>query len=427
MAYYFSVPHLGAGSLNVESLGCYFLRLAHAHGCSQWQLARHLAAWWDHMHGKGTKSRFLKTSVAQNSLAMLGYGEAVSKLVSALTLATGISTLRSGTLLSLQEAAAHNSIGTLRTTRAWCPACYEEDAKEGRDVYDRLVWAIAPIKRCAGHKIALMDRCPVCNSTQLHLDHCSDVDRCGSCGHSLLGRIDARVVVDQPTLGEKLILDMVAASALDPTLTLNRQCMRAFFKRYRRELPKGDPLLTMPSLTSASMRPTLETIVRMATAFDVSLLDFQTAQPPSINRSLYPPKSLPFEVRLHGRLPSEVGDRVARALNEVLTVPDTPPPFAAFCQNLGVSTGYVVYRFPVLAKTYAERRRNAGRVHQRILLKAARMAAEAGLINDYITGRISQKRQLVHAIAGASGVSIVMARKVVAMYQDKLAKRECLE
>lgn len=424
MACYFSVPHLGAGSPEVESLGCYFFRLARAHGCTQWQLAAHLAAWWDHTHAEGGKSRFIKVAVGQKSLAVSGYGKDVSKLVDVLTAGTSITTLRSGTLLSLHHVAARSSIGTLRNARAWCPACYEEDAREGREVYDRLVWAIAPIKRCIEHKIALVDRCPTCDSAQLYSEHCSSLDRCSSCGHSLLGEIDERVFAENTTLGEKLILGLVEACTLSPQLELNRQCMRTFFKRSRRELPKGDPLLAMPSLTSESTRPTLETIIRMATAFNVSLLDFQTAQPPPVNRPLYPPMSPAFQIRPHRRLPTEVRDRVEKALAKVLASPETPPPFGAFCQKLQVSTGYVAYQFAALAKTYAERRRNAAHVHKAAMLKAAQVAAEAGLIRDYISGQIKQKKHLIRAIAGASGVSIVVARRTVALYQDAITKQQ---
>lgn len=409
MAYYFSVPHLGAGSPEVESLGCYFLRLARAHDCTQWQLAQHLAAWWDHKQGNRSKTRFLSAQ----TLAISGAGQDVAKLVDALTQGTGIETLRSGTLLVLQQAAARTCLGTLRNTRAWCPACYENDAGEHREIYDRLLWAIAPITRCSIHGIALMDRCPACDSAQSYTVQCTSLDRCGACGESLAAG-GQRVTADRPGLGEKLVEELVAACALDPTLTLHREAMRLFFKRSRCELPKGDPLLTTPSLTSRSCRPTLGTIIRMATAFNLSLLDFQAAQPPPINRALYTPKSPGFPVRPRRKLPPEVRARVEEALTTILASPDIPPPFIAFCERMRVSTGYVAYQFPALAKQYAERCRVGVRALADASMKAAQAAIDAGLMEDYTSGLMTQKKQLIRAVAQASKVSIVTARKAVA-------------
>lgn len=422
MAYYFSVPHLGTGGPDVESLGCYFFRLSHAHGCTQWQLAAHLAVWWDHTHASGIKSRFLKNSSGAKTLAICGFGQGVTKLVQALTLGTGIGTLRSGTLLALQPVAARSSIGTLRNSRAWCPACYEDDIGEGREIYDRLLWAIMPIKRCIHHKITLMDRCPKCDSAQFYSTHSTRLDQCNSCGNSLLSQVDQRAIAERPALGEKLVRDLVAACTINPELTLNRQGMRMFFKRYRCELPMGDPLLSMPSLTSLSMRPTLETIIRMVTAFNVSLLDFQTAQPPLTNRSLYTPASPAVPIRSHCRLPQEVRARVEAALEQALAIPDKPPPFATFCQKLKVSTGYVAYQFPILARAYVARRNKIMHTERTAMLTAAKAAIEAGLMNDYTSGQMTQKKQLIREVARISGVSIVTARKAVALCQTPATK-----
>lgn len=415
MANYFSVPHLGAGSSEVESLGCYFFRLARAHGCTQWQLASHVAVWWDNSQGQGAKSRFPKAAAGANTMAVSGYGQDVEKLVRAVAQGTGIGTLRSGTLLALQSVAARSSIGTLRNSRAWCPACYEEDIQAGHETYDRLLWAIAPIKRCAVHKISLMSRCPTCDSAQFYSVRCTQLDLCNSCGSSLPGQVEQRAIVEHPTLGENLIQDLLAACAINPELTLNRQGMRAFFKRSRCELPKGDPLLGMSSLRGTGMRPTLETILRMATAFGVSLLDFQTDQSPSTNRSLYPPKSPAITSRPYRRLPPEVRDRVA--LEKVLENPQMPPPFGVFCQKLLVSTGYVAYQFPALARIYAIRRNEILHADKMTKTTAAHAAIDAGLMEDFRSGRILHKKQLISAVADASGVSVNAARKAVALCQ----------
>jgi len=45
MADYFSLAHLGTGTAEVEGLNSYTTRLAQAHGCSEWQLTKHIRVW----------------------------------------------------------------------------------------------------------------------------------------------------------------------------------------------------------------------------------------------------------------------------------------------------------------------------------------------------------------------------------------------
>lgn len=421
MAYYFSVPHLGAGSSEVESLGCYFIRLARAHTCTEWQLTSHLTAWWTHAQPDDTKYRFPHATLSsKKSLAVCGYGRDVAKLVDALTLGTGVTTLRAGTLLALQQTASRSSIGTLRPSRAWCPACYEEDLQHEGEVYDRLVWAIAPMQRCAIHKLALMDRCPHCASAQF-FTVATRLDHCNTCGNHLLGDVKDRIVAPCPALGEKLIEELVAACAQDPTLTLSRQGMLTFFKQAHCELPKRDPLRNLRSLTSWAL-PTLTTMLRMATAFNVSLLDFQTAQPPAINRALYVSASPSTSVRRSPRHSPDVRRRVEAALKEVLASPDIPPPYLRFSQKLKVSTGYIAYHFPSLFKAYAQRRCQLKAATQAADLEAAQAVINNGLMDRYAHRQITQKKRLITAAAQASGASIVLARKAVALCEAVLKK-----
>jgi hypothetical protein len=223
-------------------------------------------------------------------------------------------------------------------------------------------------------------------------------------------------------MGEKLIHDFVSACGQNPGLTLNRQGMRAFFRASRRELPTGDPLLTLPSLTSTSALPTLESILRMVTAFGVSLLDFQSPQPPPTNRSLYTPASIGTGTKRRCCLPKKVRDHVGRELKRVVEGPDMPPSFKQFCQRMQVSPGFVAYRFPELCRTYMKRRNGLARARQDAIFQAMFKAVQDGVMDAYVSGRLTQQKQLVRAVAESAGISIVMARQAVANW-DHAAKR----
>ncbi|MFZ6694476.1 hypothetical protein ACO0J1_01695 [Stenotrophomonas acidaminiphila] len=101
------------------------------------------------------------------------------------------------------------------------------------------------------------------------------------------------------------------------------------------------------------------------------------------------------------------------ALNSALENPKSCPAFRTFCANLDVSTGYVRHNFPIEARKYANLRREYSHWRRESVTVAALEAANSGLINDYRSGRIKQIKELIRAVANASGVQTLTARKVV--------------
>jgi len=416
MAAYFSIPHLGSGTTEVEGLSSYLARLSWAHGCSDWQLVRHLSAWWDETKSDDTHIRVPKILSSETRMPLCGVGNDVAILVAILISATGIRTLRSGTILALQPAISSTSIGAIRRFRAWCPACYEEDVRDGRELYDRLLWALQPITRCATHKTALIDRCPSCGNAQNYSPGLR-FDRCRTCAANLVPNARQWKIVDRPPFGEKLLYELVSSSAQNPDIIINRESMRLFFKRIRKEIPPGDPLLSLRSFTSSSARPSLSSVLRLATTFDVSLLDFQTTEPPITSRGLYGATSVQLPIKKHGRLSKDTQEKVALALKAALASPDLPLPFGQLCSRLKVSTGYIFYQFPSLSRAYAQLRKARVGTIQNSMMATAQKAIDSGLMDDYLHGRIKQLKDLVRAVASVSGVSTVMARKAIALYQ----------
>jgi hypothetical protein len=52
----------------------------------------------------------------------------------------------------------------LRTSRAWCAFCYEEQLTEMGYAYEPLIWSIAAISICYKHHELLCDLCPHCGN-----------------------------------------------------------------------------------------------------------------------------------------------------------------------------------------------------------------------------------------------------------------------
>lgn len=414
MAKYFSLPHLGAGSPEVESLGCYFFRLANAHACTPSQLIGHLGRWWDASDLSATAGPFPRGTLIVGRTPLHGYSEAIERLASALIAATNVQTLRSGTMLSLRHVAAKTALRAFRVNRAWCPACYAEDVANANEPYDRVLWGILAITRCHIHKIELLTTCPRCSTPQDYTGGCRRLSQCSRCGSSLIGTGSCRRPAPKPAFGEKLICDLVSACAENPELTLRWQSISEFFKRARQELSPNDAMRYAPSFTRYGTYPTLDSLLRLATIFNISLLDFQTSKPPPLNFPLYGPERLSNGEKRHPRRPHATHAQVEARLIALLNCGDPLPPYNAFCEQLGVSKGYVNYRFPDLAQRYLQQRRLTRVSEHEASIRAAVMAIDDnGLWEAYQDGRIKQLKQLTREVARLARVSIPIARKVV--------------
>jgi AraC-like DNA-binding protein len=71
--------------------------------------------------------------------------------------------------------------GVPRGTRAWCPACYEEQRGHAEVVYDPLLWTVALVTACPRHLTRLADKCPYCRRKSLPLAVYSRPGHCSHC------------------------------------------------------------------------------------------------------------------------------------------------------------------------------------------------------------------------------------------------------
>lgn len=63
-------------------------------------------------------------------------------------------------LTMLPWANALSSVKLLRSTRAWCPACYEQWQRLGKVIYDPLLWNLRMVTVCRHHQRRLQFHCP---------------------------------------------------------------------------------------------------------------------------------------------------------------------------------------------------------------------------------------------------------------------------
>jgi|GEM_PF-2581875 len=153
----------------VESLTSYIMRLAEAHDVNVYHLAARVILpaigvhdkWWagfQTANGFGRMSRRLVTGLEHLTLRR--------DLV-------WLTTLPWGTVLSAR--------GLLRSGRAWCPACLEEQRLKGQSVHEPLLWAFDVVTMCPRHNRMLCLQCPKCGRRQLSLRLNSQPGRCYRC------------------------------------------------------------------------------------------------------------------------------------------------------------------------------------------------------------------------------------------------------
>src|SRR5258706_1814102 len=79
--------------------------------------------------------------------------------------------------------------GLVRSTRAWCPACYHEWLEAGKIIYDPLIWNIRVIAKCPWHHRDLHTKCSRCHKTLPLLIGWAKPGHCPNC-ENWLGSLD---------------------------------------------------------------------------------------------------------------------------------------------------------------------------------------------------------------------------------------------
>ncbi len=182
-SYLYSLPPISIGTPEVESFTGYIARLAEAHGIEVGSLVNHVllhripktnGLFAGHLHSKSRKWWIFNESHALN-----GVGICPRHWVSALEELTGVKRLDLLTLLPWADRLSRTHL--LRTTRAWCPECYQGWRTAGLPVYEPLLWMFQIVTVCPFHRRILEQNCPVCGRTQYVFSSKSRPGFCSRC------------------------------------------------------------------------------------------------------------------------------------------------------------------------------------------------------------------------------------------------------
>ena len=165
-----------------ESLTSYINRLGWRHGVSPRALAAQEigpllieAEWWRY-----PSPQLMGVFCATNAMSLNGSGTLAatwSTLLERLTKRIDLHILT--TLWWIGDLPIARN---LRSSPAWCPACYAEWKKQGLPLYQPLLWMLQVVTTCPNHKRRLVERCPSCQGKQAviasHKAHPGECTKC---------------------------------------------------------------------------------------------------------------------------------------------------------------------------------------------------------------------------------------------------------
>jgi transcriptional regulator with XRE-family HTH domain len=154
----YNLEPIGVGTTKVESLTGYVARLAEAH-CISTHALLHKEAFHSK---KGPEGLYQTGFFGFSSSLMNGVGNIAEETATALEELTLCEDIHSTTMLKWKNNLSPSYL--LRRTRRWCVKCYEESFREGKPVYEPLIFAFEAVSICPWHLHPLYETCPHCNS-----------------------------------------------------------------------------------------------------------------------------------------------------------------------------------------------------------------------------------------------------------------------
>ena len=167
----YSLRPMAIGTLRVESLSSYIMRVAEAHTVSVRTLI--LQEIFPDLSTKPKNAHF------SGLHSLNGMGACFEQWVAILGKLTSRHDLCALTLLPWQS--LMTSGGILRRRRTWCPRCFQEWQRHGKPIYECLAWVLAPVTVCPIHYVLLEQHCPNCGRPMLVLSAHAHPGFCAHC------------------------------------------------------------------------------------------------------------------------------------------------------------------------------------------------------------------------------------------------------
>jgi TniQ len=384
----YSLEPIGIGTPETESLTSYISRLAAAHSVRVRDLVigellahtrrPHLA---DNRHANLPGAFWRRETRTLNGTRSLA-----RRMVHGLEEETGRRDLRFLTLLTWCEVLPAHQLQ--KTTRAWCPGCFQDWRDRGQAIYDPLLWTLAPVTVCARHRRPLRTICPFpeCrrSSPWLGLGYRSRPGHCAHCGGWLgspgaeSGTPEEKLVIEDAVRSHAWIFDalgeLIAAAPSMPRHPQREDELRGIEAAFRvaalrkitidrrsstRHLGLASGTVLMRWL--GGMPPSLWSLLVVCSQIGISPLQLVRGEIDENDTDAAAPNA-PADIRLerppiqHTRIDPVV---IRDALKAVLASDQPPPPsMRLVADRLGQTPANLHLYFPELCRAIASRHRS---------------------------------------------------------------------
>jgi hypothetical protein len=180
---------IGVGTFNIESLTSYVTRLSSAHNITLGVLFTKI------IYPFLEKENFPRDGIKANkSSAFNNFHYNSNELVYALTNLTTIKNLENLTLINFNSFLSDYEV---RSTKYWCPLCFQDCRNNKSPIYEKLLWSFEVVEVCFEHRCKLVNSCPSCNNIQYHMTRSGRTGHCYICD-TYLGLTDCRKYEELP-------------------------------------------------------------------------------------------------------------------------------------------------------------------------------------------------------------------------------------
>lgn len=363
----FRLPFIGVGSIEVESLTSYIARLAVEHCVSPRKLFCE-----EVLAQVGRYSDYLSSSPFFSAHTVNGIGEFAEVTVRVLERLTLQQNLCYTTFLVWREVFAYNHL--LRSNRAWCASCYQEQLTGQKYVYDPLIWSVEAVLMCHRHNEILCQACPHCGNQLAFLARQYQPGYCSKClkwlgvmstGKSRQSKLKSLTTTEQAT--QIITLDIVGellSSAPNVSTQPTRQIFlnnltRVVEKTAQSNINLFSDLVGMWSgkirrLLAGESKLGIETLCHLCTKLNISPIDLLCERGKGILSGKFTSSSRRNDPTKSLTTPwSEVETNLRAALHE-----NPPPSIEAVARRLGYYPPRLRGGFPTLCEQISSRYKN---------------------------------------------------------------------
>jgi len=286
----YNIEPIGKGTPLVESLTSYITRLADAHCVLTGDLISMVYAPLLNKEYLTRISRRGGNGFFDSAIGINGLGKLALEFSDLTEKFTGRSDISSTTLQNWSVTLPNR--GLLKTTKSWCPYCYEQSRLNDEVIYDPLIWNFQLVNYCLKHKKPLENICGNCSNTVPVINRKSHPGYCSRCGAWLGNTTSMNEGILKNTnkslsyiqfIGELLANNDLQLSNRNPTNSLKYYIDEVFDKSPSKAAQSFNiPRSTLMMWINGKHLPTLKYLLVICKILGISLIEFLHTKNPQI-------------------------------------------------------------------------------------------------------------------------------------------------